>query len=104
VHANEWNQPDLLKCNTLAKGNYFHCTRFGKLERGSLFGAPHGPDSDSRDGRRDLRKRQPDPNPPPQEESENEPIGDNPSNTGSGGGTADPSNPTGDTGPSLPGP
>jgi hypothetical protein len=55
VHANEWNQPTLLTCNTLLRGNYFHCTRFGQLERGSLFGAPfHGTDSDIRDGRREL--------------------------------------------------
>ena len=101
VHANEWNQPDLLACNSLAKGNYFHCTRFGKLERGSLFGAPHGDNTDTGDGRRNVRKRT-DPQPAPQEEThvntEQPAPGPAPSE-----GVADTSNPAHDTGPALDG-
>jgi hypothetical protein len=59
VHADEWNQPKLATCNQLKKGNYFHCTRFGELQMGSLFGIPQGSntdgtDSDTRDGGRNL--------------------------------------------------
>lgn len=58
VHASEWNKPELKTCNSLAKGNFFHCTRFDPVERGSLFGAPfHGLDSDHGDGRRDVLQR-----------------------------------------------
>lgn len=90
VHANEWNQPDLLKCNTLGKGNYFHCTRFGQLERGSLFGVPNGTDTDTGDGGRNLRKRAVT-NPPQEEEAPAADVG----------GTADPNAPAHDTGPAL---
>lgn len=58
VHANEWNRPELLQCNALGKGNYFHCTRFGVLERGSLFGERNGFDPDHGDGRRELSEDQ----------------------------------------------
>lgn len=54
VHANEWNRPELLRCNSLGKGNYFHCTRFGIIEHGSLFGEPNGFDTNPNDGRRDT--------------------------------------------------
>lgn len=37
VHADEWNQQELREARTMPKGTYFHCTRFGKLERGKLF-------------------------------------------------------------------
>ena len=37
IHSNEWNQPEILEARNLAKGNYFHATRFGQLERGALF-------------------------------------------------------------------
>jgi hypothetical protein len=58
VHANEWNQPKLLLANQLQKGNYFHCTRFGALQTGSLFGVPqNGTDTDIRDGGRQLQER-----------------------------------------------
>jgi hypothetical protein len=61
VHADEWNRPELLECNTFAKGNYIHCTRFGSATRGSLFGLPwethNGTDTDIRDGGRNLRRK-----------------------------------------------
>jgi hypothetical protein len=106
VHANEWNQPDLLKCNTLGKGNYFHCTRFGKLERGSLFGVPDGTNTDTGDGGRNVRKRT-DKSATPQEETPATDVGGSPgSDTGSAGrdpgGACDPNNPSGDSGPDLP--
>src|SRR5271154_6400439 len=51
VHANEWNQPQLLKANALRKGNYFHATRFGECTVGSLFGVSQdGLDSDHGNG------------------------------------------------------
>lgn len=72
VHANEWNRPELLTCNSLQKGNYFHCTRFGKLDKGSLFGAPwsstDGTDTDNGNGRRKLPGKQK--GTPPEEESD----------------------------------
>ena len=37
IHANEWNNPTLTQANLLQKGEYFHATRFGKLEKGELF-------------------------------------------------------------------
>jgi len=37
VHANEWNAPELKTCNSLAKGEYFHTTRFGAVSRASAF-------------------------------------------------------------------
>ena len=56
VHANEWNRPELETANRLAQGNYFHCTRFGVLNRGSLFGAPqHVIDTNPRNGGRQLQ-------------------------------------------------
>jgi hypothetical protein len=103
VHANEWNQPDLLACNSLAKGNYFHCTRFGKLERGSLFGAPHGDNTDTGDGRRNVRKRT-DPQPAPQEEENRDNLEQQPApGPAPSEGVADTSNPAHDTGPALDG-
>lgn len=64
IHANEWNQPELkLAGPQLAKGNFFHATRFGQLQRGSLFGNTQGELNDrlsdnrsrgSRDGDRSL--------------------------------------------------
>jgi hypothetical protein len=51
VHANEWNQPKLLGANALRKGEYFHCTRFGQLEKGALFNGTH---TDHGDGGRDV--------------------------------------------------
>ena len=55
VHANEWNQPELLKANQLRKGNYFHCTRFGVLTQGSLFGVPQdGTNTDNGNGDRGV--------------------------------------------------
>jgi hypothetical protein len=53
VHANEWNQPQLLKANSLRKGNYFHATRFGECTTGSLFGvAQDGFNTDNGNGDR----------------------------------------------------
>jgi hypothetical protein len=58
VHANEWNRPELMRCNQLKKGNYFHCTRFGELEQGSLFGVPQdGLDTDHGNGGRDVPEK-----------------------------------------------
>lgn len=37
IHANEWNQDELLKAKSLRQGEYFHVTRYGELERGALF-------------------------------------------------------------------
>jgi hypothetical protein len=41
VHANEWNQPALIEAAMLPQGSYFHVTRFGKVERGTLFEPRH---------------------------------------------------------------
>lgn len=38
LHADEWNQPELVNASLLPQGEYFHVTRFGKLQRGNLFG------------------------------------------------------------------
>ncbi len=66
VHADEWNQPQLATAHTLRRGEYFHCTRFGVLERGSLFGVhTHGSDTNIRDGGRDLREETDPPAAPP---------------------------------------
>jgi len=37
THAREWNQPELLEAAKFEKGEYFHCTRFGKVSRNRLF-------------------------------------------------------------------
>jgi hypothetical protein len=58
VHADEWNRDELENAHLLAQGNYYHVTRFGTCERGSLFGKPwsakNGTDSDSRNGGRNV--------------------------------------------------
>lgn len=54
VHANEWNRPELLRCNALGKGNYYHCTRFGVISHGSLFGVKNGFDTHNGNGGRDV--------------------------------------------------
>lgn len=38
LHADEWNQPELVQASLLPQGEYFHVTRFGELQRGYLFG------------------------------------------------------------------
>lgn len=38
IHSDEWNRPELLEAPQLKQGEYFHVTRYGVLERGSLFG------------------------------------------------------------------
>jgi hypothetical protein len=100
VHSSEWNKPELMQCNSLAKGNYYHCTRFGVIERGSLFGAPwsnsDGTNTDTGNGRRNLRRGKADAGTAPQAQDG---IGDadsRPGITDSGPGDAD-SGP-GDTG------
>jgi hypothetical protein len=56
THAEEWAQPELLNSVHLRKGNYYYVTRFGELQRGSLFGEKFdGPDTDIRNGGRDVR-------------------------------------------------
>ena len=37
IHAREWNQPELLQASKLPKGQYFHTTRFGAIQRGNAF-------------------------------------------------------------------
>lgn len=37
THAVEWNQPELHDASKLQKGEFFHVTRFGQLERGRVF-------------------------------------------------------------------
>lgn len=56
THAEEWGQPELLNAVHLPKGCYYYVTRFGELSRGSLFGAAHGSNTDSRNGGRKLRQ------------------------------------------------
>jgi hypothetical protein len=75
VHANEWNQPRLLNANQLRKGNYFHCTRFGVLSQGSLFGVPqNGIDTDNGNGNRRIPdKEKADKDAAPQIEGEGNP-------------------------------
>lgn len=58
THANEWNQPKLRYCSTLKQGNFFHCTRYGSIEYGSLWGNAHGTYTDNGNGRRDVRRRE----------------------------------------------
>lgn len=100
VHADEWNQPQLATAHTLRKGEYFHCTRFGVLERGSLFGvSTHGPDSDIRDGGRDVREAKEGTNPSPQ------PLGaGDPGESGPGGGAGRRPRHSGSAGPGTPSP
>lgn len=38
IHSDEWNKPELLEASQLKQGEFFHVTRYGVLERGSLFG------------------------------------------------------------------
>jgi hypothetical protein len=65
VHANEWNQPQLLKANALRKGNYFHATRFGECSMGSLFGVKqNGIDTDNGNGNGRVPEAREDPAPP----------------------------------------
>jgi hypothetical protein len=40
IHADEWNRDELEDGYMLAQGNYYHVTRFGTCDRGSLFGKP----------------------------------------------------------------
>lgn len=58
IHANEWNAPILISANSLRKGQFYHCTRFGAVERGSLFGDNNGFDTDTRNGGRKLPARE----------------------------------------------
>jgi hypothetical protein len=37
LHAAEWNKPQLREGSSLLQGEYFHATRFGVLESGSIF-------------------------------------------------------------------
>jgi len=37
THANEWNQPELVNCPTLKKGEYYHVSRFGDLSKNAVF-------------------------------------------------------------------
>lgn len=36
LHANEWNKPQLREACNLAQGDYFHATRFGVLDKGTV--------------------------------------------------------------------
>src|SRR2546429_2492039 len=38
--AKEWNRSELCEASTLRQGEFFHCSRYGELTRGALFGAP----------------------------------------------------------------
>lgn len=59
VHANEWNAPILAQAHMLKKGQFFHCTRFGEIKRGALFGDVHGTDTNTRNGGRELPRGTP---------------------------------------------
>lgn len=37
IHATEWNNENLKEAHSLARGEYFHCTRFGELGRKRVF-------------------------------------------------------------------
>jgi hypothetical protein len=37
IHANEWNKPELVNCNTLQQGEFYVCNRFDLFEKRKLF-------------------------------------------------------------------
>jgi hypothetical protein len=72
IHADEWNRDELEDGYLLAQGNYYHVTRFGTCDRGSLFGKPwsdheHRNSEDSGNGERPGRGEE-DARPSPQDE------------------------------------